>query len=165
MTIVHVARSEVVAKFAAASGCAQLTDGNFAVAADDEGHEGGGFTATAFQDPELKAVFGYTSEHQLALVSKALIKAFYGSAPADSYFDGCSDGGREALIEAQRYPTDFNGIVAGSPCICISTTLQPSSAAMPPGSGSPGTAQAAIWRRPDRLARRAPRIRSCRPHR
>ena len=100
---------------AAASGCAQLTDGNFAVAADDEGHEGGGFTATAFQDPELKAVFGYESEHQLALVSKAIIKAYYGSAPADSYFDGCSDGGREALIEAQRYPTDFNGIVAGSP--------------------------------------------------
>ena len=99
----------------AATGCAQSTAGNFAVAADDEGHEGGGFTAPAFQDPELKAVFGYTSEHQLALVSKAIIKGFYGSAPAESYFDGCSDGGREALIEAQRYPTDFNGIIAGSP--------------------------------------------------
>ena len=99
----------------ASTGCVQATDGNFAVAADDEGHEGGGFTAPAFQDPELKAVFGYTSEHQLALVSKAVIKDFYGSAPTDSYFDGCSDGGREALIEAQRYPTDFNGIIAGSP--------------------------------------------------
>ena len=99
----------------ASTGCVQATDGDFAVAADDEGHEGGGFTATAFQDPELKAVFGYTSEHQLDLVSKALIKDFYGSAPTDSYFDGCSDGGREALIEAQRYPTDFNGIIAGSP--------------------------------------------------
>ena len=99
----------------AATGCAQATDGDFAVAADDEGHEGGGFTSTAFQDPELKAVFGYESEHQLALVSKAVIKGFYGNAPTDSYFDGCSDGGREALIEAQRYPTDFNGIIAGSP--------------------------------------------------
>lgn len=99
----------------AATGCAQATDGNFAVAADDEGHEGGGFSVPAFQDPELRAVFGYASEHQLALVSKAVIKAFYGSAPADSYYDGCSDGGREALTEAQRYPTDFNGIIAGSP--------------------------------------------------
>lgn len=95
--------------------CLQTTDGNFAVASDDEGHEGGSFTATAFQDPELKAVFGYESEHQLALVAKAVIKDFYGSAPKDSYYDGCSDGGREALLEAQRYPTDFNGIVAGSP--------------------------------------------------
>ena len=95
--------------------CLQMTDGNFAVAADDEGHEGGGFTATAFQDPELKAVFGYESEHQMALVAKAIIKDFYGSAPTDSYFDGCSDGGREALLEAQRYPKDFNGIIAGSP--------------------------------------------------
>jgi len=99
----------------AAAGCTQSTDGNFAVAADDEGHEGGGFAVMAFQDPEMRAVFGYESEHQLALVSKAVIKAFYGTAPADSYYDGCSDGGREALIEAQRYPTDFNGIIAGSP--------------------------------------------------
>ena len=99
----------------AATGCTQSTDGNFAVAADDEGHEGGGFSVMAFQDPELKAVFGYESEHQLALVSKAVIKGFYGSAPAQSYFDGCSDGGREALTEAQRYPTDFDGIIAGSP--------------------------------------------------
>ena len=99
----------------AATGCTQSTDGNFAVAADDEGHEGSGFSVMAFQDPEMKAVFGYSSEHQLALVSKAILKGFYGSAPAKSYFDGCSDGGREALIEAQRYPTDFNGIIAGSP--------------------------------------------------
>ena len=99
----------------AATGCTQSTDGNFAVAADDEGHEGSGFSVMAFQDPEMKAVFGYSSEHQLALVSKAILKGFYGSAPTDSYFDGCSDGGREALIEAQRYPTDFNGIIAGSP--------------------------------------------------
>jgi len=99
----------------AATGCTQSTDGNFAVAADDEGHEGSGFSVMAFQDPEMKAVFGYSSEHQLALVSKAILKGFYGSAPTESYFDGCSDGGREALIEAQRYPTDFNGIIAGSP--------------------------------------------------
>jgi hypothetical protein len=106
----------------ASTGCVASTAGNFAVAADDEGHEGGGFTATAFADPELKAEFGYQSEHQLALVSKALIKAVYGQEPTTSYYDGCSDGGREALIEAQRYPTDFKGIIAGSPA-AIQTEL------------------------------------------
>ena len=100
---------------AASTGCLAATDGNFAVASDDEGHEGGGFIAPAFQDPELKAVFGYESEHQLAVVAKALIKDVYGRAPAESYYDGCSQGGHEALIEAQRYPADFNGIIAGSP--------------------------------------------------
>ncbi|HWC83217.1 MAG TPA: tannase/feruloyl esterase family alpha/beta hydrolase [Pseudonocardiaceae bacterium] len=103
----------------AAAGCTQLTGGDFAVAADDEGHEGGGFTATAFADPELKAEFGYKSEHQLALVAKAIIKAFYGSAPNDSYYDGCSQGGHEGLTEAQRYPTDFNGIISGSPASVV----------------------------------------------
>ena len=100
---------------AASYGCVGATDGNFAVATDDEGHEGGGFIAPAFADPQLRAVFGYESEHQLDLVSKALIKDVYGSAPAESYYDGCSQGGHEALVEAQRYPTDFNGIIAGSP--------------------------------------------------
>lgn len=106
---------KVSLQVAAASGCHELTSGGFAVAADDEGHEGGGFTTVAFQDPELKAVFGYKSEHQLSLVSKAILRAFYGKPPRESYFDGCSDGGREALMEAQRYPTDFDGIIAGSP--------------------------------------------------
>jgi hypothetical protein len=100
---------------AASTGCLAATDGNFAVGTDDEGHEGGSFIAPAFQDPELKAVFGYESEHQLAVVAKALIKDVYGRAPAESYYDGCSQGGHEALIEAQRYPADFNGIIAGSP--------------------------------------------------
>ena len=44
-----------------------------------------------------------------------MVEAFYGKAPSRSYFFGCSDGGREALMEAQRYPADFNGIVAGAP--------------------------------------------------
>jgi feruloyl esterase len=48
-------------------------------------------------------------------VAKTLIKDFYGSAPSYSYYDGCSQGGHEALLEAQRYPRDFNGIIAGAP--------------------------------------------------
>jgi len=96
---------------------APLSDGEMVVAADDEGHE----TASnadalwARHDLRLRAVFGYSSEHQLARTMKAAIRAFYGRKPAFSYFSGVSDGGHEALVLAQRYPGDFDGIIAGAP--------------------------------------------------
>jgi tannase/feruloyl esterase len=96
--------------------CVPLNNGEFALGQDDEGHIGGGnVEAWAINDPALKADFGYLSEHVFSLAAKAIIKSFYGTGPADSYYDGCSDGGREALMEAQRYPSDFNGIIAGAP--------------------------------------------------
>lgn len=100
-------------RVAASSGCVPLTDGAFAVASSDEGHyQGNGLFST---DPTLRADFGYKSDHQLALAAKAIIKKYYGQAPTHSYFDGCSQGGHQALTEAQRYPTDFDGIIAGAP--------------------------------------------------
>ena len=57
----------------------------------------------------------YESEHQLSLVARQLIETFYGQAPAHSYFSSCSNGGRQALVLAQRYPTDFDGIIASAP--------------------------------------------------
>jgi hypothetical protein len=51
----------------------------------------------------------------MASTSKAIIEAYYAKAPARSYFAGCSDGGREALMEAERFPKDYDGIVAGAP--------------------------------------------------
>jgi hypothetical protein len=96
---------------------APLQNGEIAVAADDEGHE----TPTnadglwARNDLRLRAVFGYSSEHQLARAMKAVIRAFYGRKPTYSYFSGVSDGGREALVLAQRYPADFDGIIGGAP--------------------------------------------------
>jgi tannase/feruloyl esterase len=63
----------------------------------------------------LRVDFGHASEHKMAQLAKAVIGAFYGSPPHYSYFDGCSDGGHEALAEAQRYPRDFDGILAGAP--------------------------------------------------
>ncbi len=53
--------------------------------------------------------------HETASASKAIIEAYYAKPPAHSYFAGCSDGGREALMEAQRFPKDYEGIVAGAP--------------------------------------------------
>lgn len=100
----------------AAVGCLPLTSGAFAVATDNEGHFGGaGFSASFGADPTLRASFGYQSEHQLALAAKAIIAKFYGTPAQHAYYDGCSQGGHEGLTEAQRYPTDFNGIISGSP--------------------------------------------------
>ena len=59
--------------------------------------------------------FGHVAIHRVAEVSKAIIRAHYNAAPSRSYFNGCSNGGRQALMEAQRYPDDFDGIVAGAP--------------------------------------------------
>lgn len=104
---------------AASTGCAPVNNGELATGADDEGHIGASrFDGLwAKDDPQARAVFGFTSEHSLAQVAKAVIGRYYGQAPTFAYYDGCSDGGREALIEAQRYPTDFNGVLAGAPAL------------------------------------------------
>ncbi|MGQ5637653.1 MULTISPECIES: tannase/feruloyl esterase family alpha/beta hydrolase [unclassified Streptomyces] len=100
-------------KAAASAGCVPLTNGAFAVASSDEGHsQGGGLFGT---DPTLRADFGYKSDHQLVRVAKAIIAKYYGRSAAHSYFDGCSQGGHQGLTEAQRYPDDFDGIIAGAP--------------------------------------------------
>ncbi len=101
----------------AAVECPAVTGNTLALAVDNEGHATTSNTDArwAANNTKSRITFGSTSEHQLALVAKALVADYYGSRPAYSYFDGCSDGGREALIEAQRYPHDFNGILAGAP--------------------------------------------------
>ncbi|MFJ8857675.1 tannase/feruloyl esterase family alpha/beta hydrolase [Streptomyces sp. NPDC102451] len=97
----------------ASSGCAPLTTGAFAVASSDEGHSlGGGLFST---DPTLRADFGYKSDHQLAQAAKKIIEKYYGQPARHAYFDGCSQGGHQGLTEAQRYPEDFDGIIAGAP--------------------------------------------------
>ena len=80
-----------------------LTRG-YATAATDDGHEGGGGAAWAIGHPEKLIDFGYRAVHETSVEAKAIIRAFYGRDPSLSYFDGCSDGGREALMEAQRIP-------------------------------------------------------------
>lgn len=105
------------------SSCMPALNGEFVVASDDLGHLGGmgspGGEAAFGADPQKKIDFAYRANHETALVSKALIKAFYGQPQKFSYFVGCSDGGREALAEAQRFPDDFDGISAGAPVAII----------------------------------------------
>src|SRR5262249_3667898 len=86
----------------------------YATSSTDTGHVGGS-ASFAMNHPEKAIDFAYRSEHEMVLKSKAVINAFYGSAPKYSYWNGCSAGGRQALKEAQMYPDDFNGIIAGSP--------------------------------------------------
>ena len=107
---------------ALATNCPAVTGNELALATDNEGHVGAnGFDALwAADDPAMRISYAYSSEHNLLLAAKALIAAYYGRGPSVSYFDGCSDGGREAMVEAQRYPRDFNGILAGAPEIIAS---------------------------------------------
>ncbi len=91
-------------------------EAGYAVSATDTGHAGGSLDAPwALGHPEKIADFGWRAIHETALASKAIIEAYYAKPAAHSYFSGCSDGGREALMEAQRFPRDYDGIVAGAP--------------------------------------------------
>ncbi len=98
-----------------AEGCVPVTDGAIVLAATDMGHQGMDMAWGA--NPRQREDFAYRGVHVTALVAKALTRAFYGRDPRYAYFSGCSDGGREALIEAQRYPQDFDGIAAGAPAL------------------------------------------------
>jgi len=85
------------------------------------GHEGGMDGQFGEKDYQLRIDFAYRGVHVTALAAKALIAAYYGQPAKYSYFAGCSDGGREALMEAQRFPEDFNGITAGAPAMNFTT--------------------------------------------
>jgi hypothetical protein len=82
----------------------------------DTGHAGGATDASwALGHPEKVTDFGYRGIHEMTRVAKEVVKAFYGKDPQHSYFAGCSNGGRQALMEAQRFPEDYDGILAGAP--------------------------------------------------
>ena len=88
----------------------------YAVSGTDTGHKGGATDAQwALGHFEKMVDFGYRAIHETAQESKAIVKAYYGGTAKHTYFNGCSNGGRQALIEAQKYPADYDGIVAGAP--------------------------------------------------
>lgn len=93
----------------------------FAAGATDTGHEGGSgsfaLDAKGRLNWQLIIDNAYLGIHDMTVVGKALTQAFYGKAPRYSYFVGSSSGGRQGLVEAQRYPEDYNGILSGCPAI------------------------------------------------
>ena len=97
-------------------GLANALLAGYATSSTDTGHRGGGTDARwALGHPEKIVDYGYRAIHETAEASKAIIRAFYGDGPRHSYFSSCSNGGREALMEAQRFPADYDGIIAGAP--------------------------------------------------
>jgi feruloyl esterase len=103
--------------------CQPALNGEFAVGGNNLGHfvagEPQGFDTVQgwewAKDPQRRIDYAYRASHVNVLVARALMQAYYGRAPRYAYFMGCSEGGREALIEAQRYPGDFDGVSAGAP--------------------------------------------------
>lgn len=87
----------------------------FATVGTDTGHKGGSSAEWAFNNMERQLNFGRLAIHRTAVVSRSIIHTYYCADPAYAYFFGCSRGGGQAMIEAQFYPEDFNGIVAGAP--------------------------------------------------
>jgi feruloyl esterase len=85
----------------------------YATAGTDTGHQDPG-GAWAIGHPEKMIDFGYRATHEMTLKSKQIVREFYDRSAQYSYFKGCSTGGRMALMEAQRYPDDYDGIIAGS---------------------------------------------------
>jgi hypothetical protein len=91
-------------------------DRGFAVTSTDTGHQADGVTAKwALNNMERQVNYAYLAVHRTAVVAKYLVRQFYSRDPHHAYFTGCSTGGRQALMEAQRFPDDFDGIVAGAP--------------------------------------------------
>ncbi len=86
----------------------------YATASTDTGHSGGN-AMFAPGHPEKVVDYGHRAIHEMTGKAKAVIRAFYGDGPKYSYFSSCSNGGRQALMEAQRYPGDYDGIIAGAP--------------------------------------------------
>src|SRR5439155_7405007 len=86
----------------------------YAAASTDTGHTGSD-ASFAMGHPEKLIDFGYRSEHETAVQGKAIVAAAFDGRPKLSYFDGCSGGGRMSFMEAQRFPEDFDAIIAGAP--------------------------------------------------
>jgi feruloyl esterase len=88
----------------------------YATASTDTGHEGNGNDGSfVIGHPEKVVDFGHRAVHEMTVKAKAIVAAHYARAPARTYWNGCSTGGRQALKEAQRYPADYDGIIAGAP--------------------------------------------------
>jgi feruloyl esterase len=104
-----------------ATGVNQPAANGFAAGATDTGHEGGSaaFALDASGRLNWQAIrdFAHVGIHEMTVTGKALTQALYGVAPARSYFNGCSTGGRQGLMEAQRYPQDYDGIAAAAPAV------------------------------------------------
>jgi feruloyl esterase len=125
----------------------------YATASTDTGHVGN-TGAFAFGHPEKVIDFGYRAVHEMTVKAKTVIDAFYGTRPMLSIWNGCSLGGRQGVTEAVRYPSDFDGIIAGAPAVnglhlhagrvAINRSVNATPASVIPASKYPAIHQAAL---------------------
>jgi len=100
------------------SGCVEAASRGYACVTTDMGHKGLPYDGKwAYNNPQAEIDFGHRATHVATLAAKAISSAFYSASPKYSYFRGCSTGGRQALVAAQRYPYDFDGIIGGAPVL------------------------------------------------
>jgi feruloyl esterase len=93
---------------------AAALNSGYASASTDAGHVGNS-GAFILGHPEKLTDFAFRAVHEMTVAAKSIVQAYYGTAPKLSYWNGCSTGGRQAFAEAQRYPEDYDGIIAGAP--------------------------------------------------
>lgn len=99
-----------------ADACNAALARGYAIAASDGGHTASsGDGSWGYDDTRAEVDYAFLAVHRTAVHAKSLIRHHYGQGPSYSYFAGCSGGGREALMSAQTYPNDFDGIIAGAP--------------------------------------------------
>jgi feruloyl esterase len=98
--------------------CPEALARGFACGTTDMGHRAPAMDGKwAYDNPQAKIDAGYRATHVATLAGKALLRALYKQDAARSYFRGCSTGGRQGLVEAQRYPYDFDGVISGAPVL------------------------------------------------
>jgi hypothetical protein len=109
----------------------EAVNSGYASASTDTGHRGRSTDSRwAIGHPEKQTDFDYRAVHEMTVFAKTMIRAFYGQPAGRSYFSACSNGGRQGLMEAQRFPDDYDGVMAGAPAIhwgfntFVSTRLQ-----------------------------------------
>jgi len=96
----------------------EAVNSGYASASTDTGHRGNTRDLRwSIGHPEKQTDFDYRAVHEMTVVAKTAIQAFYGNTPEHSYFSSCSNGGRQGLMEAQRYPADYDGVMAGAPAM------------------------------------------------
>ncbi len=102
---------------------AQELEAGFAEVGTNLGHEGGEAESWALGHPEKVNDYAYRTHYYVANTAKAVITTFYGQAPKKAYFDGCSGGGRQGQMMAQRYPDLYDGIIVGAPTMFYSDDI------------------------------------------
>jgi hypothetical protein len=96
----------------------ETVNAGYATVGTDTGHQGNLWDASwALNNLERQLNFGYLAVHRTAETAKTILRHYYGTTETRSYFSGCSNGGRQGLMEAQRFPDDFDGIVVGAPAL------------------------------------------------